>query len=51
MLLSETTGPRDNEPTGEPESLFGKITHQFGGLATRDTAEPILKKAQEKAKY
>lgn len=37
VIQSKRSGPRDNEPTGEPDSLFGKINPaEFGGRALRN---------------
>ena len=52
VLMAERTGSRVNEPTGEPESLWGKMKGSMGDRAIRSAA-PVkhnLEKFRKRAK-
>ncbi len=44
MIESRGGGNRENEPTGEPETLTGKNLKAFGGLAEREVPKTKEKK-------
>ncbi|KAI0244580.1 Pre-mRNA-splicing helicase BRR2 [Massospora cicadina] len=51
VLPSKRTGPRDNEPTGEPDSLFGRIRPEdFGSRAFREKPKEVERQRQTNKK-
>ncbi|KAK2195922.1 bifunctional Immunoglobulin E-set/Sec63 domain/P-loop containing nucleoside triphosphate hydrolase/Winged helix-like DNA-binding domain superfamily/C2 domain superfamily/Helicase [Babesia duncani] len=50
VLQRDGPGPSQNESTGEPESLVGRIRYKMGDRVSRDPVEPKIEKRQKAPK-
>lgn len=48
VIQKETHAPNQNEPTGEPESLVGRILHPMGDKVVRMTPQELKETLQKK---
>ncbi len=48
VLQREGGGPRENEPTGEPESLVGRLKHKMGDRVPKEIPKELKDKMEKK---
>ena len=51
VIQKEDSRPRLNEPSGEPDSLVGKIKTRMGDKVQHEKPEALKKEIQEKKRY